>query len=524
MKLVIAGELHIDGSHSLAGGRLRTAPGSRHVGAARRATGHSARRFPWPTCPRPSWHWANSGTRASRWSIRSDGTVLAVVLVEPVIRGKSIRGVIPRLPIISRTPAYPPRRPTSSEASRPTRLTGPTGWPEARRPWKSPRGANSFHLCARPARRTLDAQTLLMLRRLATRAVLAASTFAVDRVEFRRSGAQRAMEPARDAGHDRPGGRRGEPVLRAGPARAGREGADAAADESARRTRQVDPLSSPDRAARSGSCRAAQADRGARSRGRRERARAEARREEEKAAEEAREEGSARGLDRHVDREVDRQARRPRAGRLHQLGQHGPDHHRESAGATRDYFEFRRLRLLADGTGYGVYDFRLQIDIEPESGDGVTTPVTDIKDAYFSMNELPGNSPLAHRQLLRAVQPRAGDQRHEQHLPGAVDSDAGHLRRRPRSRHGLLRPSTTPRTSTWTGGMLLRQHQRIAQGADRRQPGPAPERPAHLLAVLRRAVERPLPGPHRLPACCTPTTRTTRSGFAPGRRFTKGRS
>jgi phosphate-selective porin OprO/OprP len=55
----------------------------------------------------------------------------------------------------------------------------------------------------------------------------------------------------------------------------------------------------------------------------------------------------------------------------------------------RDYFEFRRLRLLADGVGYGVYDFRIQMDIEPESGDGVTTPVTDIKDAYFTLHDLP---------------------------------------------------------------------------------------------------------------------------------------
>jgi phosphate-selective porin OprO/OprP len=60
--------------------------------------------------------------------------------------------------------------------------------------------------------------------------------------------------------------------------------------------------------------------------------------------------------------------------------------------SARNYFEFRRLRLLAEGTGYGVYDFRLQFDIEPEAGDGVTPPVTDIKDAYFSLNELPGNS------------------------------------------------------------------------------------------------------------------------------------
>jgi len=54
----------------------------------------------------------------------------------------------------------------------------------------------------------------------------------------------------------------------------------------------------------------------------------------------------------------------------------------------RDYFEFRRLRLLADGTGYGVFDFRLQLDIEPESGDGVATPVVDVKDAYLTMHEI----------------------------------------------------------------------------------------------------------------------------------------
>src|SRR6185436_1280250 len=32
-----------------------------------------------------------------------------------------------------------------------------------------------------------------------------------------------------------------------------------------------------------------------------------------------------------------------------------------------NYFEFRRLRLLAEGTGYGVYDFRLQMTLEPEA-------------------------------------------------------------------------------------------------------------------------------------------------------------
>ena len=61
---------------------------------------------------------------------------------------------------------------------------------------------------------------------------------------------------------------------------------------------------------------------------------------------------------------------------------------------TQDYFEFRRLRLVADGTGYGVYDFRLQTTLEPETV-GETTPLgsvmsPDVKDAYFSVNEIPG--------------------------------------------------------------------------------------------------------------------------------------
>ena len=56
-----------------------------------------------------------------------------------------------------------------------------------------------------------------------------------------------------------------------------------------------------------------------------------------------------------------------------------------------NYFEFRRLRLVADGTGYGVFDFRLQMTLEPEtvgeSGGAATSP--DVKDAYLSMNEIP---------------------------------------------------------------------------------------------------------------------------------------
>lgn len=56
-----------------------------------------------------------------------------------------------------------------------------------------------------------------------------------------------------------------------------------------------------------------------------------------------------------------------------------------------NYFSYRRLRLLADGEGYGLYDFRLQMTLEPGQGlaaDRYATP--DVKDAYFSINEIPG--------------------------------------------------------------------------------------------------------------------------------------
>ncbi len=57
----------------------------------------------------------------------------------------------------------------------------------------------------------------------------------------------------------------------------------------------------------------------------------------------------------------------------------------------KNYFEFRRIRLSADGTGYGVYDFRLQMTLEPETVSDTpgaqVSPV--VKDAYFSINEIP---------------------------------------------------------------------------------------------------------------------------------------
>ncbi len=59
---------------------------------------------------------------------------------------------------------------------------------------------------------------------------------------------------------------------------------------------------------------------------------------------------------------------------------------------TQDYFEFRRLRISADGTGYGQCDFRLQMTLEPETiGESPVGAVIspDVKDAFFSINEIP---------------------------------------------------------------------------------------------------------------------------------------
>ncbi len=57
----------------------------------------------------------------------------------------------------------------------------------------------------------------------------------------------------------------------------------------------------------------------------------------------------------------------------------------------QNYTNFRRLRLSADGTGYEQYDFRLQLTLEPDSeGNHSLTTTGLVKDAYFTINELPG--------------------------------------------------------------------------------------------------------------------------------------
>ncbi|HBJ35842.1 MAG TPA: hypothetical protein DDZ51_14060 [Planctomycetaceae bacterium] len=57
---------------------------------------------------------------------------------------------------------------------------------------------------------------------------------------------------------------------------------------------------------------------------------------------------------------------------------------------TENYFSYRRLRLVADGTGYDQFDFRLQLTLEPGQGPASSIHASaEVKDAYLSMNEVP---------------------------------------------------------------------------------------------------------------------------------------
>jgi phosphate-selective porin OprO/OprP len=51
----------------------------------------------------------------------------------------------------------------------------------------------------------------------------------------------------------------------------------------------------------------------------------------------------------------------------------------------QNYFEFRRLRLFAEGEGYGVFDYKVQLDFLDDSTGG-----TAMKDVYIGMHDVPG--------------------------------------------------------------------------------------------------------------------------------------
>jgi phosphate-selective porin OprO/OprP len=55
-------------------------------------------------------------------------------------------------------------------------------------------------------------------------------------------------------------------------------------------------------------------------------------------------------------------------------------------GNGQDYFEFRRLRIFTEGEGFGVYDYKFQIDFEPENSGA---EAVSIKDMFVGIHEVP---------------------------------------------------------------------------------------------------------------------------------------
>jgi phosphate-selective porin OprO and OprP len=56
----------------------------------------------------------------------------------------------------------------------------------------------------------------------------------------------------------------------------------------------------------------------------------------------------------------------------------------------KDYVELRRIRLVAEGQGYGQFDFRLQMTLEPEAlSEEPLATIPSVRDAYVSMKDIP---------------------------------------------------------------------------------------------------------------------------------------
>ncbi len=61
--------------------------------------------------------------------------------------------------------------------------------------------------------------------------------------------------------------------------------------------------------------------------------------------------------------------------------------------SAQDIASWRRIRFNYDATGYGIYDFRIQFDLDGKTDvtNGVASPFVAMKDVYFGINELPLN-------------------------------------------------------------------------------------------------------------------------------------
>lgn len=82
----------------------------------------------------------------------------------------------------------------------------------------------------------------------------------------------------------------------------------------------------------------------------------------------------------------------------------------DANGQAQNYTEIRQVRLAMRGTGYGVYDYRVQVDFEPETNAGGTVVGSvGMKDVYAGIHEVPilgyvrighYKVPFSHDQML----------------------------------------------------------------------------------------------------------------------------
>ena len=63
----------------------------------------------------------------------------------------------------------------------------------------------------------------------------------------------------------------------------------------------------------------------------------------------------------------------------------------QTAAGGQNYFEFRSLRLAVEGTGYGVYDYRFEVDFAPEDIDNpaLVPGAVEMKDMYVGIKDVP---------------------------------------------------------------------------------------------------------------------------------------
>jgi phosphate-selective porin OprO/OprP len=154
---------------------------------------------------------------------------------------------------------------------------------------------------------------------------------------------------------------------------------------------------------------------------------------------------------------------------------------------TQDYFEFRHLRLVADGAGYGVYDFRLQFTLEPETvgtSPAGTVASPDVKDAYFTLNEVPR---LGRIRIGNFFVPFSLERSIPTQGVFAANREVG----------VAAYNATDDQNLSWAYGIFFDS---ISEGLKERMDdnqGGSPQRTAQLGALLRRAIRRALPGAHR---------------------------